>query len=274
MGKPLEGRTVALAESRQLEDLARMLADEGATPLRYPLVAILDAPDRAPVVAWAHDLIAGKFGRVVLMTGEAVRRLTAVTEAEGCRDAFVAALGRTRTLSRGPKPVRALRELGLPAGDVSDAPTTDGVIATLARESLAGTTVGVAWHGEAVPALREAITAAGAAIAEVRPYVYAPAADADKVADLIAGLAGGRIDLAVFTSSPQVQRLFEVAEARGLTAELQAGLARTAVAAVGPLVAEALASRGARVDVCPDHGFVMRNLVRQIARDLERVRPR
>ena len=48
MTLPLQGRTVALAEGRQLEELADMLESEGATVLRCPLVSILDAPDPAP----------------------------------------------------------------------------------------------------------------------------------------------------------------------------------------------------------------------------------
>src|SRR5207253_10909466 len=69
MTRPLEGRTVALAESRQLEELAQMLEKEGATALRCPLVSILDAPDAAPVVAWLRELIAGRFDLVILFTG-------------------------------------------------------------------------------------------------------------------------------------------------------------------------------------------------------------
>ena len=52
MPRPLEGRTIALAEGRQLEELTQMLQAEGAVPLPYPMVSILDNPDAGPVVAW------------------------------------------------------------------------------------------------------------------------------------------------------------------------------------------------------------------------------
>src|SRR5437588_2465426 len=113
MPLPLEGRTVALAEGRQLEELAEMLAKEGATPFRCPLVSVLDAPDPAPVVAWLRELAADRFAFVVLMTGEGLRRLLGFAERERLRDTVVAALGRTKTITRGPKPGRALREIGL-----------------------------------------------------------------------------------------------------------------------------------------------------------------
>src|SRR4029077_1134257 len=106
MTRPLEGKTVALAETRQLEELAQMLEKEGARALRCPLVAIVDAPDAAPVLGWLRELCAGRFAIVVLMTGEALRRLLGFADRAGMREAVVAALAETRTITRGPKPGR------------------------------------------------------------------------------------------------------------------------------------------------------------------------
>ena len=100
----------------------------------------------------------------------------------------------------------------------------------------------------------------------MQPYGYAAASDGDRVSELIDRMADGQVDVIVFTSSPQVERLFEVAAERGLEAELKQGLARVQVAAVGPVVADALRRRGARVDVCPEQGFVMKNLVQHLKR--------
>jgi uroporphyrinogen-III synthase len=63
-----------------------------------------------------------------------------------------------------------------------------------------------------------------------------------------------------------VERLYEVAAEQGLEAELRQGLERTKVAAVGPVAADSLRQRGARVDVCPEQGWVMKNLVLQLKR--------
>jgi uroporphyrinogen-III synthase len=41
------------------------------------------------------------------------------------------------------------------------------------------------------------------------------------------------------------------------------------VAAVGPVLAEHLRQLGVRVDVCPESGFVMKNLVQHIKRHWE-----
>jgi uroporphyrinogen-III synthase len=266
MTLPLAGRTVALAEGRQLEELAQMLEKEGATALRYPMVSILDVPDAAPVVAWLRELAAGRFAIVVLLTGEGVRRLLGFAERAGLREEFVAALGAAHTVTRGPKPGRALKELGLAPTEVAAVPTTEGVIETLRRHDLRGRAVGVQLYSENNPPLTGFLAAAGAVPHTVLPYVYAPKTDAARVADLIGRLAGGAVDVLVFTSSPQVDRLYEVAAEHGLEAALRQGLGRTRVAAVGPVVADNLHRRGARVDVCPDQGFVMKNLVQHIKR--------
>src|SRR5262249_33983169 len=146
---------------RQLEELADLLAREGATPLRYPLLNILDAPDPAPIVAWLHDLVADHFAIVVLMTGEGLRRLLGFAEREGMRDAVIAALGRSKTIPRGPRRVQALRDIGLTPCRIAAAPTTDGVIAALRTESLSGRHMGVQMYTPTTPPLTDYLAATG-----------------------------------------------------------------------------------------------------------------
>src|SRR5581483_6395792 len=198
MTAPLTGRTVALAEGRQLEELAQMLEKEGATALRCPMVSIIDAPDHAAVTDWLRELIEDRLDYVVLMTGEALRRLLGFAERAGIRVAVIAAMGRTRTLTRGPKPVRALKEVGLPPTLVAEVPTTDGVIAALRKEALQGKTVGVTLYGEPNAPLVGFLETSGATVRTVLPYVYAPAADADRVGSLIETLARGEVDVILF----------------------------------------------------------------------------
>jgi uroporphyrinogen-III synthase len=268
MSLPLQGRTIALAETRQLEELAQLLEKEGAVALRCPIVSILDAPDSVPVLTWVRQLCADPLAYVVLMTGEALRRLLSFAERDGLRDAFISSLARTKLITRGPKPGQVLREIGLTPSRVAESPTTDGVIATLRNEPLGGQTVGVTLYGELNPRLEQFLASVGATVRTVMPYVYAPAADEERVADLIARLARGEIDALVLTSSPQVDRLFKVAERRGLTEALRHGLANTRVAAIGPVLAENLKQRGTTVHICPEQGFVLKNLIQHIKRDL------
>src|SRR4051794_2063495 len=104
----LEGRRIALPETRELDRLAAIFEEQGAQTLRCPLVAILDAPDPAPVDAFLRRLAGGDFDDLVLLTGEGLRRLLARAAALGLQSEVGAALARVRKITRGPKPARAL----------------------------------------------------------------------------------------------------------------------------------------------------------------------
>ena len=65
-----------------------------------------------------------------------------------------------------------------------------------------------------------------------------------------------------------MDRLYQTAAERGLEPLWQQALGRVRVAAVGPVVAETLRQKGARVDICPEQGFVMKNLVQLVKRQL------
>jgi uroporphyrinogen-III synthase len=72
------------------------------------------------------------------------------------------------------------------------------------------------------------------------------------------------VDAIAFTSKAQVQRLSQLARSQGLEAELRAGLNRTRIAAVGPVVGAKLIATGARVDVMPAESYSMKPLVTSI----------
>jgi uroporphyrinogen-III synthase len=273
MTLPLANRTIALAEGRQLEELVQMLEKEGAIALRCPMLSILDAPDEAPLLAWLERLQAGAFDWVILLTGEGLRRLLACADRHGRRDAVLAVLANTRTIIRGPKPGRALKEVGLSATMIAQAPTTDGVIASLRAVNLQGLTVGVQLYNESNPPLEQFLRDAGATPITVQPYIYAPDSDSERVGQLFQQMADAKVDGIVFTSSPQIDRLFDIAKERQSTALLLDGLAKTLVAAVGPLVQENLQKRGVTVQVCPEQGFVMKNLVQQLKKALTEAPP-
>src|SRR5436853_5342716 len=136
--RPLAGRRIALVEHRELDRLGRMLEELGAETLRCPLVAIADAPDQAIVRAWLERAIAAPFDDLVLMTGEGLRRLLGAAARAGIETLFREALNRMRTITRGPKPTQALREIGLSPGLRAPTPTGDGVIAARNARTRAG----------------------------------------------------------------------------------------------------------------------------------------
>ncbi len=267
----LQGRCIALPETRELDLFADMLEKRGASTLRCPLVGIFDTPEQGPVEDWLRRCCAGEFDDLILLTGEGLRRLLGFAERADLHEDFVTALGSLRKITRGPKPARELRKLGLSSDLPADAPTTAGIIETLSRQNLSGRRVAVQLYGENPNlSLMSFLDKAGAKSFPVAPYIYADATDADKVADLIQHLKNRAIDAIAFTSSPQVDRLFSVARKQSLLPELQDGLAGCCVAAVGPLVAETLENAGVKVDLMPQESYFLKPLVNALAQYLNK----
>lgn len=226
------------------------------------MVTILDSDDPAPIHAWLERLADGRMDDLILLTGEGLRRLVAIGRLLALEARVIAAPGRMRTITRGPKPARALREIGLAPGLAARAPTTEGVIETLSGEPLGGRAVGVQLYpGNPNLMLLEFLRRAGATPDPALPYRYASDAASSQVEAVIRQMAAGQIDLIAFTSSPQVSRMRDVARDRGLEAALAQGLAKTRIAAVGPVVAAAIEAIGGRVAMAPATAFHMKPLV-------------
>lgn len=271
--QPLQGRTIAISESRELDVFASLLERRGAQVLRCPLIDIRDAPDPAPVLDWLRMFCGGGCDDLVLFTGEGLRRLLGLIEREApeLREPFVAALTSVRKIARGPKPGRVLRELGLKPDLLAEPATTAGVIALLRGQDLHGRRVGVQLYGtEPNLPLMDFLREAGAEVSTVAPYIYADALADAAVLELIARLAQGSVDALAFTSMQQVERLFRVAEAAGRQAELMQGLRSTLLAAVGPVIAELLATHGLAAQVVPADSWYMKPLTQALADRLDR----
>jgi uroporphyrinogen-III synthase len=262
--RPLVGRRIAVLEHRELDRLGGMLEAQGAVTVRCPLVAIADAPDPAPVLAWLTRFIEAPPDDLVLMTGEGLRRLRGFADRAGSHDGFLGALGRVRTITRGPKPARALRDVGLAPGLRAERPTSEGVVEALARDELHGRRVGVQLYPDAPAALVDFLAGAGALPDPVTPYVYLPAVGDAEVLELIEEMGGGRVDAIAFTSAAQIVQLFDLARAAKAEPGLRAALEQTAIAAIGPVVAGELQRHGLTVRVMPRDTYFMKPLVTAI----------
>jgi len=263
LDRALAGRVIALPEARQLDVLANLVEKRGATVLRCPLVGIHDASDQAPIVAWIKRRIAMPSDDLIIFyTGEGIERLMAAARRAGIEGDFHGALRRTRKLTRGPKPRRALRKLDLEAELEALEPTTDGLIGTLKTIEIAQRRVALQLYAaDQDMKLVEYLRGRSIEPDCVAPYVYASAAEDERVVDLIEQLTQGKVDAIAFTSKAQIQRLHKLARDRNLEAKLLRGLAATRVAAIGPVVSAELEAAGIRVDTMPDDNYSMKPLV-------------
>ena len=276
MADKLNGYRILILETREEAQFSRLLTEQGADVLQCPMFTIHDAPDSAPIEAWIRRFIETPCDDLVLMTGEGLRRLMKVVRRLGLEREFVTAVGKARKFARGPKPGRALREIGLEPQVTTEKPTSEGIAEMLSRVDIKGHRLGLQLYPEKDHGgLIGAIEALGAEVDTVLPYVYDAQAAEANIITAIEEMAQGRIDAIALTSSGQVRRLVETARAHGRDAQLRAGLERTPVASVGPVVSDELKSYGLRTDIYPaNEAFFMKPLISAMSAALGKTTPR
>ena len=256
----LKGKRIAVPEMRELEVFSGLLERRGAEVLRCPLVTIYDTPHSAAVLAFAVKIADGGFDDFILITGEGLTRILSCINKHDptLQERFIAGLGKVRTITRGPKPARVLRQLGLRPNVEAASPTTPGVIEALQPLDLKGRRVAVQLYGNDpnIP-LTSFLRERGAELTTVAPYVYGNAADDAAVKSLLERMANGEVDAIAFTSKLQIERLVNQQPAQ----LVKRALSKTKIAAVGPIVAESIRSYGFEVSSSPEHSWFMKPLV-------------
>jgi uroporphyrinogen-III synthase len=256
----LKGKRIAVPEMRELEVFSSLLERRGAEVLRCPLVTIYDTPHSAAVLAFAVQVAEGGFDDFILITGEGLTRiLSCINKYDpALQQRFIEGLGKLRTITRGPKPARVLRQLGLRPNVEASSPTTTGVIEAMRSMPLEGRRVALQLYGnDPNMTLQTFLKERGAQLTTVAPYVYGNAADTATVTALLERMAAGEVDAIAFTSKLQIERLVSEQPAQ----LVKRALARTKIAAVGPIVAEAIRAAGFEVASSPEHSWFMKPLV-------------
>jgi uroporphyrinogen-III synthase len=247
--------------------MASIISSYGGQPISAPSMREVPLESNPDAIAFADALERGEFDLVILLTGVGTRALVAVVErVTGSRDAFVGALGRTRILARGPKPVAVLREFQVPVWLTAPEPNTwREVLSALDGKQtefpLAGRRVAVQEYGASNPDLLAALEARGARVTRVPVYQWALPDDLGPLEAAVRAIANGEIDVALFTTATQVVHLLKVADSMGMGDQVRRGLKSCVVASIGPTTSEELREQGIQSDLEPTHpkmGFLVR----------------
>jgi uroporphyrinogen-III synthase len=260
------GRAVVTFESRRSTEMASLIERHGGAAVSAPALRELKIDDNPSARAFARALAASEWDVVVLLTGVGTRALLDEIAPEIDRVAFAAALGRTTTIVRGPKPALVLRELGVAGFITVPAPNTwREVVTTLeARGPLTGLRIAVQEHGAPSVELYEALARAGAQVTPVAVYKWALPEDTAPLRAALHAIAEGRARIALFTSRSQVEHAFAVAAEEQIAAAVKGTLRRGVIASIGPVCTEALLAEGLTPDLEPTHSK-MGHLVKESA---------
>jgi uroporphyrinogen-III synthase len=211
----------------------------------------------------------GQIDLVVLLTGVGTRTMVDALAIHYSRERIAALLGSITILARGPKPVAALKELGLqPAFTAPEPNTWKEVLAVLdSNVQLKGKRIAVQEYGVTNQELLSGLEARGAEILRVPVYRWALPEDIAPLQAAIREIVAIKADIVVFTSAIQVENVFQVARQDGLDSKLPESLARALVVSIGPVCSEALVRLGLKPDFEPEHpkmGFMIGELASSV----------
>lgn len=249
------GLRVASFESRRADEMARLIEKFDGLPRVSPSMREVKLDRNPAAVQFARDIVADRFDVVIFMTGVGLRRLLEDIAADVDRAEFIAALRRTVTVCRGPKPVVVMRELELqPTHRVPEPNTWRELLTTLDAECpVAGKRVGLQEYGVPNPALMDGLKDRGAEVTAVKVYDWDFPEDTAPLEQNVRALANGELDVLLFTSSRQVVNLLEIATRMGLTSQVRQQWPRVVVGSIGPTMSETLRDLELSYDFEPEH---------------------
>lgn len=271
-----QGRTVLTLESRRGQEMSRLIETYGGKPLHAPAMREVPLSSNPEALKFGEALFEGKFDVVVFLTGVGARALSKVLEAVHPAEKFVEALRKISVVARGPKPVAVLREWNVPIAIAAPEPNTWREVLQAIDDNeldLRGKHVAVQEYGVSNPELLEGFRDRGALVTPVPVYQWDFPEDQAPLRAAVNSIIARRIDVALFTTSVQVNHLFQIAEQVGKRDALKAALEVVVKASIGPTTSEVLRSHGLSIDLEASHpkmGFLVKEAAEQSEALLQR----
>lgn len=252
------GLRVLSLESRRAPEMAKLISNFGGHPIVAPSMREVPLEENTEALDFAAALKQGQLEMVIFLTGVGTRALAKVVESVYSRQEFVAALNKVAVVVRGPKPLAALRELGVSASLTIPEPNTWRELLRALDDNqeslpLNGKRVAVQEYGVSNTDLMEGLMARGASVTSVPVYQWRLPEELGPLRNAVELLARGKIDVALFTSSVQIQHLLQIAVGMGLKKDVLRAFARVAVVSIGPMTSDELKDHGIIADMEPSH---------------------
>lgn len=272
-----DGMTVIAFESRMATEIGRLIERYGGRPLIVPVLREVLLEDNSAAQEFGVRLLNGRINLLVLLTGVGAAALFDLLKTRYPWSSVLTALQRTTIVARGPKPVAALKAVGLQATVMVPEPNTwvDLVAALDQHRSVRGLCVAVQEYGISNPDLLQALEQRGAEVFPIPIYKWALPEDLSPVRHAIDEIIARRVNVILITSAAQVDHVMQVLEQDGKGQPFRAALGKLAVASIGPTTSERLRHHGWPVDLEPSHpkmGILVKEVSEQVSSILDRKR--
>lgn len=262
-------------ESRRSEQMAQLVLRYGGKPFVAPSVQEIPFAKNDEVFRWATRLLAGEFDLLVLMTGVGLTYLRDALLERYPQEQFVEALRKLTIVSRGPKPVAVLHELGLKSTIVIQEPNTWKEIVPVIAER-PERRIAIQEYGRRNPEFVAALEELGAQVTTLEIYRWSLPEDLEPLREAVRRILRRDFDVAIFTTSIQLVHLLEVAGQMGCAPEVRKALREDlVVASVGPIMNATLTGEGIDPDIVPGHpkmGILVRAAAEQAVQVLAKKR--
>jgi len=247
------GLRVLSLESRKAKEMATLIERSGGVAMVAPSVQERAIEDHNIAFDFLHQLEAGAFDMVICMTGVGIAFLKEVVVTKEPVERLAKALRKTTIVSRGPKPVGILREIGVDIDIMIPEPNTwrEIVEAVTVRPERR---IAIQDYGRPNLEFNQALEKLGAQVSSIELYRWEMPNDRQPLRDAAAKLAAGQMDVVLFTSSIQLDHLLEAAAEMGQRdAVLDALRNKMVIASVGPVMTAWLKAMAIPVHVEPIH---------------------
>lgn len=267
-----KGLRIASLESRRGQDMHRMIERFGGVPFVSASMREIPVESNREAIDFAYRVMTGEISVVIFLTGVGFRHLLAAIEKHVDTTRFLNALTDITTIVRGPKPLAAMREVGLqPTIRVPEPNTWRELLQTIDQQlPINATTVGLQEYGITNHSLVAGLEARGAKVVNVRVYQWDLPTDIKPLENNIQEMIAGNRDGLMVTSAHQVVNMLRLARDLGVEEKLRAALDRIGIFSIGPTTTEMLRHLELAVDFEPEHPK-MGHLVSGAAANAQRI---
>lgn len=276
-GTPLgfEGLRVLSLESRRAKEMELLIRRYDGDAFVAPSVKERALDDNTEAFLWAEALLRADFDMVIFMTGVGLSYLRDAVLTRYSQEQFADALRKLTIVSRGPKPLSILHEMGVQAQVRIAEPNTWREIVPVV-EARQERRIAIQEYGRPNVEFAEALRALGAQVMTVSAYRWELPEDIAPLQEAVRRVAERRCDVVIFTTSIQLVHLLEVARPMGLEDQVRKALRDDLpIASVGPIMNAALVEHGLEPDIVPVHpkmGVLVKVASEQAAAALARKR--
>jgi uroporphyrinogen-III synthase len=258
-------------ESRMAAEMATLIERHSGQPLVVPALREIPISLQAngAVFRFGVKLYLQQIDVLILMTGVGTKALFEILQNRYPLADLRDMLKKTMLVVRGPKPLAALKAIGVEANITVPEPNTwQDVMATLDYyRPVKGLKIAIQEYGMTDPGMIDDLKKRGAEVFSVPIYRWALPEDTGALKSAISDVLDGKVDAMLVTNAAQIDHVVQVAREEGKTDQFVAACKNLIVASIGPTTTEAIKRFDLPVHFEPSHpkmGVLVKELSEQV----------